>query len=448
MMTIGRVMGFALAFALMTPAARAQTNNTATGTDALFSVTTGSYNTATGTKALYSNTTGYENTATGRRAMYSNVNGYKNTATGVNALYYNTSAIGNTATGYHAMLSNTTGDQNTAMGLYSLTDNTTGQYNTAMGAGALRRNTTAWRNTAYGQDALASTTVGGSNTAIGENSLLTNVAGQSNTGVGARSLEANVAGENTAVGNASLYINTTGYGNTAVGHLSLGQITTGSLNTAVGSGASTFAGDLSNTGAFGYGATPTASNTIVLGNSSIVSIGGYVAWSNLSDARVKTNVKENVPGLAFIRRLRPVTFTWDLDKLQAFEDQKGLRQLSEAERQAKAAKVHTGFLAQEVEAAARDSRYDFSGVVKPANAESRYELQYSQFVVPLVKAVQEQQKELDELRGIVRRLSSGAEQTKASIFGSASSMASVSFGVLLGAVLLRGARVRRRTDKR
>jgi trimeric autotransporter adhesin len=172
-----------------------------------------------------------------------------------------------------------------------------------------------------------------------------------------------------------------------------------------------------------------------------------------SDARVKTNVKENVPGLAFIKRLRPVTFNWDLEKLQAFE--KGLRQISEAERTATAAQVHTGFLAQEVEAAAQASRFDFSGVVKPANARSRYELQYSQFVVPLVKAVQEQQKqlegqqkELEELRAVVGRLSSGAGQIKASMFGGVSSLSTLAFGLLLGAVFVRGARGRRRSDER
>src|SRR5262249_59865988 len=47
-------------------------NNTAEGTDALFSLTTGTDNSAIGFDALYSNTTGDSNTATGSAALMSN----------------------------------------------------------------------------------------------------------------------------------------------------------------------------------------------------------------------------------------------------------------------------------------------------------------------------------------------------------------------------------------
>ncbi|HNI44890.1 MAG TPA: hypothetical protein PK230_09365, partial [Chitinophagales bacterium] len=51
----------------------------------------------------------------------------------------------------------------------------------------------------------------------------------------------------------------------------------------------------------------------------------------------------------------------------------------------------TGFLAQEVEAAAKKINYDFSGVDVPKVDGGLYSLRYAEFVVPLVKAVQEQQ---------------------------------------------------------
>jgi len=51
----------------------------------------------------------------------------------------------------------------------------------------------------------------------------------------------------------------------------------------------------------------------------------------------------------------------------------------------------SGFLAQEVEQAAQSVNYDFSGVDKPRNANMLYGLRYSEFVVPIVKAMQEQQ---------------------------------------------------------
>ena len=51
----------------------------------------------------------------------------------------------------------------------------------------------------------------------------------------------------------------------------------------------------------------------------------------------------------------------------------------------------TGFIAQEVEEAARNAAFSFSGVDKPRNQLGVYGLRYAEFVVPLVKAVQEQQ---------------------------------------------------------
>src|SRR5881409_1495612 len=72
-------------------------NNTAEGTDALFSLTTGMDNTAIGFDALYTNTTGDSNTAIGSQALVSNTTGIRNTATGFAALESNTTGERNTA---------------------------------------------------------------------------------------------------------------------------------------------------------------------------------------------------------------------------------------------------------------------------------------------------------------------------------------------------------------
>jgi hypothetical protein len=56
----------------------------------------------------------------------------------------------NTAVGYQSLRVNTTGINNTAQGLSSLGDNTTGNSNTANGASALRGNTSGGNNTAQG----------------------------------------------------------------------------------------------------------------------------------------------------------------------------------------------------------------------------------------------------------------------------------------------------------
>ena len=52
----------------------------------------------------------------------------------------------------------------------------------------------------------------------------------------------------------------------------------------------------------------------------------------------------------------------------------------------------SGFIAQKVEKAANETGYDFDGVIKPAHDKDHYRLAYGEFVVPLVKAMQEQQK--------------------------------------------------------
>ena len=62
------------------------TQNTAGGTDALNSLTTGNDDTATGFDALWANTTGSNNTATGSRALQENTTSSNNTANGSAAL--------------------------------------------------------------------------------------------------------------------------------------------------------------------------------------------------------------------------------------------------------------------------------------------------------------------------------------------------------------------------
>jgi Chaperone of endosialidase len=143
-------------------------DNTATGDEALDSITLAHFNTATGSRALRYNTTGGGNTATGAYALYSNTAGGANVATGDLALYSNTTGSANVATGSQALFSNTTGSINTAMGDTALSGNTTGYENIAMGSQALGGNTTGHDNIAMGIRALCCSNKGGSfNIAIG-----------------------------------------------------------------------------------------------------------------------------------------------------------------------------------------------------------------------------------------------------------------------------------------
>jgi hypothetical protein len=109
-----------------------------------------------------------------------------------------------------------------------------------------------------------------------------------------------------------------------------------------------------------------------------------------SDERLKTNIQENIVGLEFIKKLRPVSYNYDMDAIARFENTPDSLRLREAER-LKAQEIQTGFIAQEVEAAANAAGFDFHGVVKPYDVNGTYALRYAEFVVPLVKAMQEQQ---------------------------------------------------------
>jgi len=89
--------------------------NTATGSQALLSNTSGSFNTAIGASALFRNTTAGFNVAVGVNAL-ANSTGGENTAIGRAALFHNTSGSQNIALGANAGLNLTTGDNNIEIG--------------------------------------------------------------------------------------------------------------------------------------------------------------------------------------------------------------------------------------------------------------------------------------------------------------------------------------------
>jgi len=163
-------------------------------------------------------------------------------------------------------------------------------------------------------------------------------------------------------------------------------------------------GNFNNSTAIGYTTYVNASNKVVVGNTSVNVIGGNVGWSNLSDGRFKENIKEDVPGLDFITKLKPITYTLNIDKLnrnlvQNMPDSLQRRYLKNTGNTVVTSSViHTGFVAQDVEKIAKELGYNFDGVNAPTNSTDNYSIVYGQFVVPLVKAVQEQQKQIELLK--------------------------------------------------
>ncbi len=342
--------------------------NTFLGVDAGVQTTAGG-NTALGSLSLQFNDIGYGNTAIGFAGLRTNTSGYRNTAIGADALFYNTTGYLNTGIGAVVLYENTSGNRNTAMGFGALALNSTGSDNTATGMYSLYYNK-ASHNTANGFYALYSNTTGINNTAVGESSLMNSI-----------------TNNNTAVGFSSLF-NNGGVGNTAIGY-----------NTDVANGSVT------NAAAFGNGAIVGVSNRMRMGNVLVASVESFGTFSTLSDARFKTDIKENVKGLDFILKLRPVTYRVDKEKYVSFEtarmpEKRRIALLADYGDALKQKGItHSGFLAQEVVQAMKQSGYDFDGVSIPENeATQNYSLAYGNFTVPLVKAIQEQQAVIDALK--------------------------------------------------
>lgn len=303
----------------------------------------------------------------GYKVGYSNTSGYYNSACGSLAFFVNTTGYANCAFGYSSLYGNTTGYGNAALGVNSLQANTTGVRNSALGSDALANNTTSTQSTALGSMALRFSN--------GE--------------------------DNTAVGVASSYNTTSGTSNSSLGVYSLYTNTTGTYNTAIGKNSDVSSSSISYSTALGENAIVNSSYKVRIGSATVSVVEGPVSYT-VSDGRFKENITEEVKGLEFIKRLRPVIYNFNTEKFQVFLTKDMKDSVRKMHFENKDFSISTsirqsGFIAQEVEKAAIESGYDFNGVHKPVDENDNYSLAYGEFVVPLVKAVQEQQKMIEIL---------------------------------------------------
>jgi len=216
----------------------------------------GQANTGLGYQSLYNNyyNGGYENTATGFNAMYNNYYGNDNDADGYQALYSNYSGYYNVAVGSQAMYYNQYGIQNVAIGQQALYNND----NTGDDLG--------WYNVAIGSQTMQANTDGQWNACVGTVGMLNNTTGTKNTGMGSPTMYNNTTGSyNVALGTNALNTNQTGNNLTALGYLA--DVTTDGLT---------------NSTVIGNGAVVSTSNTMVLGNNSVVELdfnGSLTPWN-------------------------------------------------------------------------------------------------------------------------------------------------------------------------
>jgi len=298
-------------------------NNTAEGTNALNSLTTGINNTAVGANALSKNTDGGYNAAFGSRALENNVHGLFNMAVGTQALFNNT-ANANMAVGFRVLFNNTTGNNLTGIGTGALFNNTTGNNNTSIGSGSLSANTIGAGNTAIGRQALLTNTTGGNDVAVGYQALNSNISGSYNTATGYQALFHNTNSFNTANGPFALFSNTSGLANTANGYVALFSNTIGSFNTALGLGAGSNVTTASSVIAIGSSGA-NVSNSCFIGqiysnvqpivgtDPDVVTITslGRLGRANISSRRYKHDIKPMDKASEVLFALKPVSFRYN-----------------------------------------------------------------------------------------------------------------------------------------
>lgn len=318
-----------------------------------------------------------------------------NTALGNCALTNNTTGYSNTAIGRFALAANTTGNRNTAIGFGALTGNTTGVCNTAIGtqAGYLMsgcanltaigafaaRNTTGGSNTMVGFKAGCNVTTGVSNTLIGNLAGRVSVGGSCNVGIGFAALEVATSERNVAVGYQAGGGITTGGCHVFLGMFSGYGITTTTCNIAIGVESST---SLYN------------SHTL-FGNATTNYNGIAAAWTVASDSRDKTNIEDldDKLGLDFIRNLEAVSFNWD--NRRSYVKKCGYQYGVKDSTLASPRKSY-GFIAQQVKQLVQDLETEFDALTYNSSQDS-YRLSYTDFIAPLVKAVQQTSLRLETL---------------------------------------------------
>lgn len=286
---------------------------------------------------------------------------------------------GNTFLGHYAGVSLTSGWGNATFGYECGRNITDGEALSAIGYEALWYNTSGYCNAVNGCRAMYANTTGYYNTANGYAALHDNIIGNVNTADGAAAL-----------------FQTTGDGNTGIGCGSMGGNTVGNGVTGLGYQSNVAANNLGNAMALGVGAIVNASNKTRIGDATMGNTESQTGVFTVSDGRFKTNVKQDdVKGLEFIKLLRPVVYNFDTRKFTEFLTRNmpdSIRSIHMSKDfSASTALRQSGFIAQEVEKAAEQAGYNFSGLHKPETDIDNYSIAYDQIVVPLVKAVQEQQ---------------------------------------------------------
>ena len=195
---------------------------------------------------------------------------------------------------------------------------------------------------------------------------------------------------NTSVGITSGVSISTGHSNSFFGKNAGSNVTTGFENTFIGINAGVYKDSgttpldtLSNTICLGRSSYATLSGEMSLGNSTYITTAFTAAtFTQRSDERFK-NITDIDLGLDFINSIVPIKYTWNTG-----QDQKS---------------INYGFSAQQVKATLEEKTDNKKRTMHRIRGDEQT-LAYTEFVAPLVKAVQELSEENQQLKKAYKNL--------------------------------------------
>jgi hypothetical protein len=277
--------------------------------------------------------------------------------------------------------------------------------------------TVPFDNTAIGHRAMLNSDSGISNVAIGTNAMGGAVGSyltRFNVAIGMNSLgettlenaEGNVcvgagAGQNMTDGDRNICVGkfagkdiTDGADNICIGGLNSDTLIGGADNIIIGTGADVDSSSADHRISIGEGVSATSDKHAYIGDgtnsASLDFSSSGNSWSTTSDERIKRNIQDTDLGLSFIKKLRAIKYQ---DK--ATEDWPSDFKIQNPSSKANNTWID-GLSAQAVKTAADELRVEFSGYENDGGVRR---LQYSKFIVPLIKAVQELSDKVDTLEG-------------------------------------------------
>ena len=270
-----------------------------------------------------------------------------------------------------------------------------------------------FRNSIVGASARTySSAYGTDNTCIGYAAGRDMTSGEYNTSVGADAHRGvTTASYSTYVGADSGYYKQSGSYCTALGYRADYYLQNGNNNTTSG---------YTNTTCLGQDSRISGSNQLQLGNSSVTSY-AYGSVQNRSDARDKTDIRDTILGLDFIKSLRPVDFRWDYrddyydevvdeDVVDEFESENihSRYRLDPVAKDGSRARTrfHHGLVAQDVKETMDEMGIDFAGYQDHSIKDGLDVLSigYTELIGPMIKAIQEQQAQIEILTAEIQAL--------------------------------------------